>query len=496
MAKKAKIVATLGPASQDEQVLIRMIEAGMDIARLNFSHGTQESHGKTITLLRRLSEQLGKPVTILQDLQGPKLRVGLLPAGGVQLTAGQRVLLTEVNEDDNSFLPGGEHLVIPLSVPALARSVKPGNHIMMDDGHLELEVLGVEGSTVEAKVLLGGKLTSNKGVNMPYANLGIPGFTSKDRADLAFGLQAGVDAVAVSFVRTAKDIDTIRAAMQELSPDHADTPLIAKLELPEAIDNLEEIIAASDGVMVARGDLAVETSPARVPVVQKMMIDPANRGNRVVITATQMLESMIHNPRPTRAEASDVANAILDGTDAVMLSAESAVGQYPVESIAMMSRIVEEAEQYYGEWGRKSANQTALTGEDVITTTRAAWEMSQDPNVSRVVVFTMSGKTALYMSKTRPPVPIMALTPDQRTYQRLGLYWGVTPYKVPFADDMESMIRNVDSTVGGTSTLRSGSQMVLVASFPVGSGALPNFALLHTVGKDGKAKFDPGGETG
>jgi pyruvate kinase len=480
MEKRAKIVATLGPASQDENILTRMIEAGMDVARLNFSHGTHESHAKMIASLRRLSAQLERPITILQDLQGPKLRIGVLPAGGIQLTAGQHVILAGLDEESSSLVAGGERVVIPFDVPGFTSSVRPGSHILMDDGHLELVVVQVEEKVVEAEVLLGGKLTSNKGVNLPRASLNIPGFTEKDRADLSFGLQQGVDAVAVSFVRTGADIETVRKIIKEINPELAGTPIIAKLELPEAIDNLEDIIQASDGVMVARGDLAVETSPAQVPVVQKRIIDLANRRSKLVITATQMLESMIHNPRPTRAEASDVANAVLDGTDAVMLSAESAVGQFPVESIAMMSGIIQDAEQYYPEWGRARSAPAGLSGEDVITTTRAAWEMSQDPQVKSIAVFTMSGNTALHMSKTRPDVPIFALTPDQRTYHRLGLYWGVTPCKVEFAHDMETMIQHVDKALTAFS-IPKGAQVVLVASFPVGSGSLPNFALLHTL---------------
>jgi pyruvate kinase len=480
MSKMAKIVATLGPASQDEATLTRMIEAGLDVARLNFSHGTHESHLALITLLRKLSAQLHKPVTILQDLQGPKLRVGLLPAGGVQLSAGQHVVLTEVAHSSDTLVSKGENLVIPMDVPALARSVLPGNHILMDDGHLELKVVHVEKNMVEAQVILGGKLTSNKGVNMPRAKLDTPGFTDKDRSDLSFGLQQGVDAVAVSFVRTAGDIEVVRKSIAEMAPERAATPIIAKLELPEAIDNLESIIAASDGVMVARGDLAVETSLASVPIVQKKIIDLANHHNKVVITATQMLESMIHNPRPTRAEVSDVANAILDGSDAVMLSAESAVGQYPVESISMMKDIITEAELFYAEWGQMHPV-IPLSGEDVITTTRAAREMSRDPNVANIAVFTMTGQTALFMSKARPNVPILAFTPNIDTYHRMGLYWGVTPYQVPFAPNMEKMLEYVDKTILETTSLDAGAQVVLVASFPVGLGGLPNFALLHTL---------------
>jgi pyruvate kinase len=479
--RNAKIVATLGPASSSEEVLKKLMLAGLDVARLNFSHGTQESHGETIALIRKLSAQLNRSVTILQDLQGPKMRVGQLPLEGVELVSGQRVVLTRVDTRPPSLQKAAAKLHIPLDVPELAESVSPGNFILMDDGHLELEVTRVEGQEVYAEVILGGRLTSNKGLNLPGAKLGIPGFTAKDRQDLEFGLQQGVDAVAISFVRTGEDIEKVRRVIADISPRQADMPIIAKLELPEAIDNLEEITQASDGIMVARGDLAVETSPATVPIVQKRMIASANRHARYVITATQMLESMINNPRPTRAEASDVANAILDGTDAVMLSAESAVGRFPVESVKMMGEIIREAEQSMDDWGCPSRILDYQTGDDAISTARAAREMSQDMNVAHIAVFTKSGKTALYMSKARPNAPILAFTPEVKTYQRLGMYWGVTPFLVPYTEDVETMLEYVNEAIVASTNLAPGQQVVVVSGFPVSSGSPPNLALLHTV---------------
>ena len=483
ITRKAKIVCTLGPASTDETVLSRMIQAGMEVARLNFSHGTHDQHASYIKAIRKLSDELGKPVTILQDLQGPKLRVGKLPQEGLQLQAGQHVVLTRINGGipEGSLEPG--HILIPMDVPDLENSLSPGNHILMDDGHLELEVTGVSGKAVESRVVLGGLLTSNKGVNLPGAKLDFPGFTAKDRQDLDFGLQHEVGAVAISFVRTAGDVEVVRDAIRELAPDRAGMPIIAKIELPDAIENLEQIVRAADGIMVARGDLAVETSPATVPILQKRMIAAANRNDKIVITATQMLESMIQNPRPTRAEASDVANAVLDGTDAVMLSAESAVGKFPVESVAMMDSIVREAEGHFMEWGASDISSDEPTEVDAKTLARAARQLAHDRNVARIAVFTRSGRTARFMSKARPRVPIMAFTPEAETYHLMAMYWGVTPYLVPYASDMDGMLERVEDALLSTKELHPGEQVVLIASYPVGEGGTPNFALLHTLGE-------------
>jgi pyruvate kinase len=481
MFRKAKIVATLGPASQEEAILRKMIEAGLDVARLNFSHGTHQNHAELIKKIRKLSIELNKPVTILQDLQGPKLRVGVLPEGGIELEAGQQIVLAETTEHIPPTSLDVDKIVIPMEVPNLTQSVEKGHFILMDDGHLELEVTAVHQDAVEAEVLLGGRLTSNKGVNLPGAKIDIPGFTNKDREDLEFGLEHDIDALAISFVKNEADIDVVRKAIREIKPGSEYLPIIAKMELPESIENMESIIKAADGIMVARGDLAVETSLASVPIVQKRMIDSANRNNRIVITATQMLESMIRNPRPTRAEASDVANAVLDGTDAVMLSAESAVGRFPVQSILVMDHIVKEAEMHYKEWGSKSKSNHDPSSNDAITTTRAAHEMSLDQNVASIAVFTKSGRTALYMSKTRPDVPILAFTPQASTFNRLGLYWGITPYLVPFANSIEEMLSHVEDTILKTTSLMPGQQVVLVSSFPVASGINPNIAMLHTV---------------
>jgi pyruvate kinase len=481
MDRFTKIVATIGPASSDEPVLRQLISSGLDVARLNFSHGTHESHGQAIDRLRTLSAELEKPVTILQDLQGPKLRVGIMPEGGLELTAGQNLLLAPITTKGDSFYLVDGLPVIPMDVPDLAGSVSVGKNILMDDGHLELVVTEVRGDMVETEVILGGILTSHKGVNLPGSKLDIASFTEKDHQDLIFGLENGVDALAISYVRTAQDVEVVRRAILEIDPDQVNLPIVAKLEHPDALDNLDEIIQAAEGVMVARGDLAVETSPERVPIMQKRIISAANRFGKLVITATQMLESMISNPRPTRAEASDVANAIFDGTDAVMLSAESAIGKYPVESVQMMSTIAREAEANLEQWSLPPSLAKETNEDDATSVAHAAQELAHARQVACIAVFTKTGRTALLTSKTRPRVPILAFTPDPRTYQRLGLYRGVKPYLAPFANSVEEMLSHVESALLKTSILSPGQQVVVVSGFPVGEVRLPNFTLLHTV---------------
>jgi pyruvate kinase len=483
MERKARIVATIGPSCQDENILKAMIENGMDVARLNFSHGTHEDHAARIVSLRKLSTELNKPITVLQDLQGPKLRVAGLPKEGIKIIAGQDVLLASAKQDSTVQEQTHSFQFIPMDVPDLEKSVEKGNRILLDDGHMELEVTVVGTDFIQARVVLGGILFSHKGVNLPGAHLTIPGFTEKDQEDLAFGLQKGVDAVAISFVCTAGDIQIVRNAIRKMAPYRADTPIIAKLERPEAIQNLHEILHVTDGVMVARGDLAVETSPASVPIVQKEIIQAANRHAKIVITATQMLDSMISNPRPTRAEASDVANAIFDGTDAVMLSGETASGSYPLESVSMMHTIVLEAERHFQEWGLSQKYPEEEAQDDAVSLTRAARELAHDRNVAAIAVFTQTGRTALLMSKARPRVPIMAFTPEMSTYQRMGLYWGITPFLVPFASNVESMVTHVEASLISSTTIQPGEQVVMISGLPVGAMRQPNFALLHTIGE-------------
>ncbi len=478
MERRAKIVATIGPASHDEQTLKSLILAGVNVARLNFSHGNYKDHEKVIKLLRKISQETGQPLGILQDLQGPKIRVGDLGAEGVPLINGESITL--------STLPDTiEDEEIPVTFSQLAIFVKIGGKILLDDGNLELQVTSIntEKTKVETIVVTGGFLKTKKGINLPGVDLTIPGFTKKDEDDLKFGLEQGVDAIAISFVRTAQDIARVRKAVSQYAPHKMGIPIIAKLERPEALDNLDEIIELADGVMVARGDLGVEMSPEVVPIVQKQIIDAANRKGKLVITATQMLESMIIHPRPTRAEATDVANAIFDGSDAVMLSGETASGKYPLESVKMMDAIIRESEKNQTDWGHWHGSGSDMSSDDAVSITRAARELAHDLNVSAIVVFTQTGRTARLMSKALPRVPIIGFTPEDVTYRKMTLYWGVFPYQIPFADTIEQMLAHVDAAMIESTPIKPGQQVVIISGFPLGAMRLPNFALLYTVGQ-------------
>jgi pyruvate kinase len=475
MERRAKIIATLGPSSQEEHIILRMAKGGMDIARLNFSHGTHEEYARLIKYLRQTAVRLGRPVCILQDLQGPKIRVGDLGPDGVTLFPNQVINLT-INPNPSE----DEH--IPVVFPDLPKVVTPGCTILLDDGQLEIKVTSVSLDVVEAKVVTGGILKSNKGINLPGIRLSIPGFTKKDEKDLAFGLEHDIDAIAISFVRDAGDISRIRQAVSVIAPDRINMPIIAKLERPEALENLDEIIELADGVMVARGDLGVEMSPESVPIAQKRIIDSANQQGKIVITATQMLDSMVNNPRPTRAEASDVANAIFDGTDAVMLSGETAIGKYPVRVIEMMDAIILMAEKNFSDWGRSRGISIETDHHEALSITRAARELAHDVHVDAIAVFTKTGRTARLMSKAYPRVPILAFTPNERTYRCLPLYWGVFPHLVPHADKLDEMLSHVEAAMITSTPIKPGHQVVIISSFPVGKIGPPNFALLYTIG--------------
>jgi pyruvate kinase len=477
MINRTKIVATLGPSSRELPVIRSLIQAGMDVARLNFSHGTHEEHAQTYHLLRQTAREMGRPISIFQDLQGPKIRTGEIEHGAVNIEAGQKVRLTP------QPLPGNVKN-IPVDFPEFLESATLGHRILLDDGNLELLITDVTEDHVEAEVILGGLLKSHKGVNLPGAKINIPGFTKNDEEDLAFGLELGVDAVAVSFVRTQEDIQSVRSAIQRLAPHRRDLPIIAKLERPEALDNLDEIVLAADGVMVARGDLGVEMSPEAVPIAQKRIIECANKHARFVITATQMLDSMISNPRPTRAEASDVANAIFDGTDAVMLSGETASGKYPVQAVQMMSAISSQAEAHLAEWGRwQGMVVSGQCDDDTYFMTQAARELAHDRNVAAIATFTVSGRTARILSKLRPGVPIFAFTPHEVVYNRLNLYWGVRPFLVEHAETIARMIQVVEKALLDSDASNPGQQVVMICGYPISAIRHTNMALLHTIGE-------------
>ncbi|MCW5873445.1 MAG: pyruvate kinase [Anaerolineales bacterium] len=475
--RRAKIVATLGPSSQDSATLERMIEAGMSVARLNFSHGTHAEYAELIQRVRAAAEKLDAPVAILQDLQGPKIRVGDLANGSVVLSRGDWVTLSTIDDSDGT---------IPVDFAELPRFVSKGGRILLDDGRLELRAGEVTNTTIQAEVVIGGTLKSNKGINLPGAYIDVPGLTAKDELDLAKGLELGVDMVAISFVRTAEDVKRVRTFINQHAPapDRMDVPVIAKLERSEALENLAEIVDAASGVMVARGDLGVELPPEYVPIAQKQIIDAANQASKIVITATQMLESMILNPRPTRAEASDVANAIFDGTDAVMLSGETAMGGYPVETVRMMEAIIHESELHQHKWGHWKGSEPALEREDAISITRAARELAQDVNVAAITVFTESGRTALLMSKSFPRVPILALTPERKTYNRMAVYAGVLPIMVDLSHSIDEMLESIESTALGLHDLKPGQKVVVISGYPIGDMRPPNLVMLHTLGQD------------
>src|SRR5579862_2857029 len=412
--RHSKIVCTIGPASRQPRILKRLLEAGMDVARLNFSHGSHSEHLECIQTLRGMAQKLRKTIAILADLQGPKIRTGAL-AGVVPvvLRAGQKFTITTARILGDSTRVNTTFLPLP-------KEVHRGDRILLSDGLIELRVESVRGREVNCHVVNGGALGEHKGINLPGVKLRVPALTPKDRADLRFALLHGVDYIAVSFVRRPEDVLLAKSLIRRAKKD---TPVIAKLEKPEAIENLEGILRVADGVMVARGDLGVEMNPERVPVVQKNIIARAREFRRPVITATQMLESMTENPRPTRAEASDVANAIFDGSDAVMLSAETASGKYPVEAVSMMARIIAEAEASIQEFPRPTNAQEQLKVAETVA--ELVCHASRELHMKLIAVFTHSGFTARLVSRYRPLVPIIAFSPEAETRRRMALIWGV-----------------------------------------------------------------------
>ncbi len=434
---RTKIVATIGPASQNAETLEAMIRAGMNVARLNFSHGDHAFHARTIELVRAAAAAVSRPVALLADLQGPKLRVGLMEGEGVHLEEGQVVTLTTEPVT-------GHERIIPVQFEALPQAVEPGDRILLDDGLIELQVLERDEKTVKARVVVGGLLKSRKGLNLPRTSLNISAITEKDRQDLQFALAHQVDWVALSFVRTAQEVLNLKELIRQTAPFGRPVPVIAKIEKQEALLNLDEIVEAADGIMVARGDLAIETSSEEVPLAQKRIIHKCNQAGKPVITATQMLESMIHNPRPTRAEASDVANAIFDGTDAVMLSAETASGKYPVESVRMMAQIAARTEQeLLKQLPRQGFPQPNRRVAEAVA--HAAVMTAVELGARLIITPTMSGSTARLVSKFRPPQLIVATTPNPDVQRQLLLYWGVYPFFAPRTENTDDMLnRSVD----------------------------------------------------
>ncbi len=466
---KARIVCTLGPASRDPAVLRKMLEVGMDVARLNFSHGSYDDHACLIANVRAAAKEVGVPLCILQDLQGPKIRIGDLPGGSVELVTGSTIVITT---DPGSGSPGR----IPTSYRNLPDDVQAGDTILLDDGKLRLHVLATSEKEVTCEVAVGGKLGSRKGINLPGVSLSIPSFTEKDLEDLAFGIRNDVDYTALSFVRSAVDVRALREAIVRIAGPAAYHPIVAKIEKPQALRNIDAIIAEADAVMVARGDLGVEVPPEEVPLQQKSIIAKCNRAGKPVIVATQMFESMITNPTPTRAEASDVANAVLDGADAVMLSGETSVGAYPVEAVAMMTRIINNVETHAGRaWHRD--HQAADGDRDYHEALgRAACVLAEQIHAAAIVTVTQSGMTTRIVAHHRPQTPIVAVTTSASTLRRLNLVWGVQTLLVDQVyPDSDSTLRAVEDRLVAEGVLKSEDMYVLIAGQPLFSGGGTNF---------------------
>ena len=471
--KRAKIVCTIGPASDDLDVLVKMMQAGMNVARLNFSHGTREEHARRIDLIRRAAGKTGKNIALLLDTKGPEVRLGLFEQP-VFLQAKQKIILTTAQ------VKGDTHR-LPVLFKGLPQHVSPGSSILIADGLLEFKVLSVQEGEIECEVIHGGEVASNKGVNIPEAALDLPVIAEQDREDILFGIERGVDFIAVSFVRRAADVLMVREILEDVraSPD-----VIAKIESREGVNNLEEIIEVADGVMVARGDLGVGIPAEEVPLVQKMIIKKCNQAGKPVITATQMLESMIHNPRPTRAEASDVANAILDGTDAVMLSGETAIGRYPIDAVEVMTRIasrVEESLSYDESLDRRGRGQACpVTVTDAIS--HATWAVTEDLSAAAIITFTQTGYTARMVSKYRPRAPIIAATPEMKVLRKLALVWGVQPLLIAPIKDTDSMIASAIEISLAAEMVKPGDLVVITAGVPVGIRGTTNLLKVHMVG--------------
>jgi pyruvate kinase len=470
--RRAKIVGTLGPATSNETMFRELVRAGLDVARLNFSHGTQPEKLKLIEMVRKVAREEGKSICILGDLQGPKIRTGRLKNRiPVQLKAGQHLTITS-----RDIL--GTASVISTTFTTLAENLEPGARILLSDGLIELRVIEIKGEDVECDVINGGMLGEHKGINLPGIPVRVPSLTEKDEQDLEFAIKSGVDAIAVSFVRTAEDIRLVRYRIAALG---AETWIIAKLEKPQAIENLEAILENADGVMVARGDLGVEMPPEKVPAVQKLIIRRASEHRKPVITATQMLESMIENPRPTRAEASDVANAIYDGTDAVMLSAETAAGKYPVEAVKMMARIVCETEAQLRTTDPHDARpvRTRLSIAETICESMA--HAAEDLDIAAIAVFTESGTTARQLSKYRPKPAIYALSSIDVVINRMAMLWGVHPIKCAKAHTAEQMVDMAEDLLETGGHVMPREILGIVAGTRTRSGST-NFLRLHVLG--------------
>ncbi len=468
MNRRAKIVCTLGPATDPPERLRALIEAGMDVARLNFSHGEHAEHGRRYREVRKAADLAGRNVAILADLQGPKIRLGRFAEGPVVWQTGERIRITV--ED----VPG-THDRVSTTYKELAHDVRPGDRLLVDDGNVGLVAVEVDGDDVVCDVTEGGKVSDNKGLSLPGVNVSVPAMSDKDTADLEFALALGVDYIALSFVRAPEDIKLVHHVMDAVGVHR---PVIAKIEKPEAVDRLEEIVLAFDAIMVARGDLGVEMPLEQVPIIQKRLIQSARDNAKPVIVATQMLESMITHSRPTRAEASDVANAVLDGADAVMLSGETSVGTYPVQAVATMSRIIRSVEE--------SGTRVAPLRHDPRTSggaiTSAAVQIADNMGASAIVAFTQTGDTGRRMARLHPRQRLIVFTPDENVQRQMALLWGVEGHVVWTVRTTDEMVRQVDSGLVQRGVSHPGDTVVIIAGTPPTTPGATNTIRLHHIG--------------
>ena len=472
--RRAKIVCTLGPATESPEMVQALVDAGMDVARINRSHGDVEAHEAVYRNVRAAADASGRAVAVLVDLQGPKIRLGRFAEGKHYLADGD--IFTITTED----VPGTKELV-STTFKGLPEDVNPGDLILIDDGRVTVRVTDVTGPRVTTRVEVGGPVSNNKGLNLPGVAVNVPAMSGKDAEDLRWALRIGADFIALSFVRSAKDYDAVAKIMAE---EGRKVPVIAKIEKPQAVDNLAEIVDAFDGIMVARGDLGVELPFEQVPMVQKRATEIALRNAKPVIVATQVLESMISSPRPTRAEASDCANAVLDGADAVMLSGETSVGEYPIEAVWAMARIIENTEEHGLERIAK-LRATPHTRGGVIT--KAAAQIGETLGVKFLACFTQSGDSARRMSRLRSAIPLLAFTPDPAVRSQLALTWGVQTFTVPKVQHTDDMINQVDSVLRTSGHVENGDTVVVVAGMPPGVAGTTNSIRVHTIGEDAES---------
>ncbi|XHM66849.1 pyruvate kinase [Streptomyces nigra] len=473
--RRAKIVCTLGPATDGYDRTKALVDAGMDIARFNLSHGTHAEHEERYQQVRKASDETGHSVGLLADLQGPKIRLGRFTEGPVLLERGDTFTLT-VEPDAE-----GDRHQCGTTYPGLADDVTPGERVLVDDGKVCLQVTGIDGPRIHTTVIEGGIVSDHKGLNLPGVAVSVPALSDKDEADLRWALRTGFDVIALSFVRSGRDIDDVHRIMDE---EGRRLPVIAKIEKPQAVDALDDIVAAFDGIMVARGDLGVEMPLEQVPIVQKRAITLARRNAKPVIVATQMLDSMIDHSRPTRAEASDVANAVIDGTDAVMLSGETSVGKYPVETVRTMAKIVEAAEEDVLAHGLPPLTEHNKPRTQGGAVARAAAEIGDFLGARFLVAFTQSGDTARRLSRYRSPIPLLAFTPEPATRSQLNLTWGVETFLGPHADSTDAMVDQVDELLLRYGRCRKGDTVVITAGSPPGVSGSTNLVRVHHIGED------------